>query len=93
MWCVYVIQHNITFENYIGRTADIKERLREHNNAGKKFTTRKSGNWLLVYCEYYRSEIDAIERENKLKHHGSAKHELFKRIKNSLNTKTGAGCN
>lgn len=76
---------------YIGYTNNIKRRIKEHNQSGKKFTSRKDGEWILIYCEIYRMQADAVAREQKLKHHGSGKHELYKRVQNSLLPKTGAG--
>ena len=91
MWTVYLIQHDITKQIYIGRTDNFKRRLREHNRNKEKATHRKSGKWLLVYAEVYRSKEDAVKRESRLKHHGSGKHELKKRLKHSLfGTKSGA---
>lgn len=92
MWIVYCIQHTATKQLYFGVTYDLKQRIQRHNAKGKKFTTRKEGEWVLVYAEAYRAREDAIEREKRLKRHGSSKHELVKRIQKSLlNTKTGAG--
>lgn len=84
MFYVYLIQNDVSREIYIGFTADIKRRLDQHNESGKKFTTRKQGSWKLVYSEMYRSETDARLRERKLKRHGSGKHELIKRLQHSL---------
>ncbi len=84
MYYVYLLQNDVSREIYIGFTCNIKQRLTEHNNGGKKFTTRKDGIWKLAYTEIYRSEKDARLRESKLKHHGSGKHELLKRLENSL---------
>ena len=80
---VYLIQNTETKEIYIGTTNDLATRLREHNNKGKKFTTRKNGEWKLIYAEVYRSKKDALAREKRLKYHGSAKVELLKRLQNS----------
>ena len=92
MWIVYLIQHSASKQLYIGITINLKRRLSEHNSDGKKFTTRLNGQWVIVYAEAYRSKQDALNREKKLKHHGSSKHELIKRLENSLlDTKTGAG--
>ena len=92
MWIIYVIQNNHTRETYIGYTQNLKQRLETHNKQGKKFTTRKSGMWILIYAEAYRSKQDAVLREKRLKNHGSGKVELFKRLKHSmLETKTGEG--
>lgn len=84
MFYVYLLQNNVSKEIYIGSTNDIKRRLIEHNRGGKKFTTRKEGIWKLIYTEIYKSTVDAKLRESKLKNHGSGKHELLKRLKNSL---------
>jgi predicted GIY-YIG superfamily endonuclease len=84
MYYVYLIQHDLSGELYIGFTTDPKERLKAHNGNGKKSTTRKSGRWQYVYLELFRSEQDARDREKKLKGHAKGKHELFKRLKNSL---------
>ena len=86
MFYVYLLQNDATKETYIGYTNDIKRRLAEHNEGGKKFTTRKEGVWKLLYAEIYKASADARLRESKLKHHGSGKHELLKRLKNSLGT-------
>ena len=39
---------------------------------------------LCIYAEAYRSEHDARVRESKLKHHGSAKHGLMRRIEHCI---------
>ncbi len=94
MWVVYVIQNIFSLEPYIGVTENLAQRLKTHNAKGKKFTTRKDGEWILVYAEAYRSKEDALAREKRLKNHGSGKIELFKRLEKSLlNTKSGEGCN
>lgn len=45
----------------------------------KGATNRKEGEWILIYTEAYRSKSDSVARELRLKHHGRAKQELFKR--------------
>ncbi len=94
MWTIYVIQNNFTLEKYIGITESMSKRMAAHNAGGRKFTTRKQGEWILIYAETYRSKPDALLREKRLKRHASGKVELFKRLKSSLlDTKTGEGCN
>ena len=83
MHIVYILEHSDTQQFYIGYTTDLKRRIRDHNARGKKFTTRKNGQWILVYAEAYRGEHDARERERKLKIYGSAMYSLLKRLKNS----------
>ena len=61
---------------YIGSTIDLRKRLLQHKNAGKKF--------VLVYYEAYLSEQDARRREKMLKKFGSSYGHLKKRINNSL---------
>ena len=84
MWIVYLLQNSATSELYFGVTQNLKERIRQHNLGGRKYTTRKNGQWVLIYAEVYRSKDDALEREQKLKHHGSGKHELLKRVHKSM---------
>ncbi|HOV14720.1 MAG TPA: GIY-YIG nuclease family protein [Spirochaetota bacterium] len=84
MYYVYVIKHSETNDLYIGYSIDIEKRLQEHNNKESKFTSKKSGYWELVYFEAYKNMNDAITREKRLKHHGRAKQELYKRIEKSL---------
>ncbi|MBI2062726.1 MAG: GIY-YIG nuclease family protein [Candidatus Yanofskybacteria bacterium] len=85
MWIVYIIQNNLTEKIYIGCTNDLKKRVEKHNSqTNKGYTRRLIGQWILIYAEAYRSKEDAFRRESKLKDHGSSKHELKKRISNSL---------
>ena len=83
MFIVYVLQHTISKKFYFGFTTNLKQRLEQHNQGKNTSTKRLDGEWKLVYAEAYRSKSDAIRRESKLKHHGSSKHELLKRIKDS----------
>jgi len=83
-WYVYLLQHNITKQIYIGLTRNLQKRLLSHNQGKTKATYRKNGKWVLIYTEVYRDKRDAERREKRLKHHGSAKRELFKRIKGSF---------
>ncbi len=84
MQIVYLIQHSETKEIYVGTTTNLNTRLKEHNNNGRKSTTRKNGSWQLIYAEAYRAKDDALRRERRLKDHGKALQELKKRINESL---------
>ena len=86
MYFVYVLQHSVLKDMYIGRTDNLKRRLHEHNKGLQTATHRITGEWIIVYTEIYRNKKDAEQRELRLKDHGRAKQELFKRIKNSLLT-------
>ena len=81
---IYVLQHVPSGDLYIGKTNNISRRLKEHNSGGNISTKRINGLWKLVYAEVYRSEKDADIRELRLKKHGRAKQELYKRISFSL---------
>ena len=91
MWIVYLIQHTILKQIYIGLTDDLKRRIKEHNAKGIKFTTRNQGEWILIYAEAYRSKQDAQDRERKLKQYGQSKQRLLKRISQSLEIEISAG--
>ena len=84
MYYVYLLQHSITKEKYIGCTSNIENRIIEHNNKKNKSTKRDEGQWILKYYEAYVSQEDAYSREKKLKQHGRAKQELYKRCNDSL---------
>ena len=84
MYIVYLIQHSLSGESYIGFTKNLENRIKSHNANNNIATKKEDGEWVLVYAEAYRSEHDARVRERKLKHHGSAKHGLMKRIKESF---------
>jgi len=92
MHYVYFIQNDVNGKVYIGHTQDLVSRLKQHNGGGRKYTTLKNGSWQYIYVELYRSKIDALERERKLKYHAKGKQELFKRLKHSmLKPKIGEG--
>jgi len=84
MHVVYFIQHSVTNTLYVGETNNLTRRLREHNQNQNHSTRRKEGKWILIYAEAYRNEVDASDRELKLKKRGSAKQKLRKRIERSL---------
>ena len=84
MFIVYLIQHNLSKEIYIGKTNNLQRRLKEHNSGQQTATHRKDGEWILVYAEAYRNKADADRRELRLKNHGRAKQELLKRSQSSL---------
>lgn len=67
---------------YIGYSNNIKQRLKDHNQ-GKVKSTKNYRPLILIYCEAYKSKIDARKREYQLKKH-YYKDELKKRLKNSL---------
>jgi putative endonuclease len=84
MFFVYLLQNTESKDLYIGYTNNIKRRLKEHNNKENFHTGKYKGYWKIIYCEIYRSQEDAVTREQKLKSHGSGKHELYKRLSKSF---------
>ena len=75
MYFVYVLKNERTNEIYYGYTDNLERRIKQHS---------KSENFKLVYYEAYSSELDARERERKLKNYGQSRTHLKSRIKRSL---------
>ena len=68
IYYVYVIYNHPNDKIYIGQTIDLIARLKQHNDSSfKKFTSRYSGEWILVYKESLESRSKAIIREKQLK--------------------------
>ncbi len=83
MFYVYVLQDvKKRDEFYIGYTPDLRKRLQRHNAGEQAYT--KGGSWRVVYYEAYLTEKTARQREYKLKHSGSSRALLMKRISQSL---------
>ena len=78
MFYVYVLKSPVHGQIYIGYTADLRQRFREHQEQSHK-------GWILIYYEAYREEQDARDRERMLKHYGSSLGKLKARIEASLN--------
>ena len=65
-YCVYVLISLRDREQYIGFTTNIEKRLIDHNNGNTKSTAPRRP-LELVYCEFYTSKNDAMQRENYFK--------------------------
>ena len=78
MFYVYVLRSPTGDFLYIGFTADLRRRFKEHQGQPKH------RGWRLAYYEAYADERDARERERKLKSCGSALGKLKARAKHSL---------
>ena len=74
MYYVYLIRNNKDKTIYIGYTDNLERRIKEH----------KSKNPEIIYFEAYKDEIDARERERKLKQRGQSIRFLKERIKRSI---------
>jgi len=83
MFCVYILKSLVDDGLYIGKTSDLKRRIKEHNE-GFSQSTKLRKPFVLVYCEVYKSSKDASVREIKLKNFKNSYKELKKRIENSL---------
>jgi len=75
MYWIYVLKNGSNGELYYGSTNDLERRLKEHDTEKK---------WKFIGCEGYLSELDARERERKLKHYGQARTHLKNRLRRSL---------
>lgn len=83
MHYVYVLKSEKSNQIYVGSTNDLERRLIEHNT-GNNYATKRDAPYKLVYYEAYLDKTSALNREYKLKHHGSVIGHLKKRLKNSL---------
>ena len=66
MFYIYILQSRENKKLYRGLTADLKKRLREHNE-GKARSTKNYLPWDLIYYEAFVSKKDARREELFLK--------------------------
>jgi len=66
MFFVYVLQSEATKQYYTGFTADLEQRIGQHNSGVTK-STKNRGQWKLVYTEKHDSRAEAMKREKFLK--------------------------
>ena len=83
MYYVYVIQSIKTKDLYFGFSTDLQARLKAHNRK-ENASTSFGAPWEIVYCEGFKSEKDARNREKMLKHYGNSRTHVKNRILNSL---------
>jgi len=80
-YVVYIIITSVKNKtiSYVGYTNNIEKRLKLHNSSkGAKFTKGKK--WKLIYLEKYKTKIEAMKREYKLKKNSNFR----KKIKNKF---------
>ena len=82
MYYVYVLLSEDDKLFYTGATADLKARLKQHNE-GKVLSTKKRRPLKLIYYEACPSKEDAFRREKYLKT-GMGKRYLRNRLKDTL---------
>jgi putative endonuclease len=63
---VYILLSEKSNKTYVGSTADLERRIKEHNNENHAFTKRHIP-WKLFYKEKYHTLIEARKREKYLK--------------------------
>lgn len=63
---VYAIKSEIDGRIYVGFSADVEKRLKEHN-AGKTKSTKGYKPWLLIYTEQVTGRIAARNKEKYYK--------------------------
>ena len=69
MWYVYILRSvSVPEQNYIGATADLKQRLADHN-ARKSAHTSKFVPWELIWYSAFPEKYRALEFEKYLKSH------------------------
>ncbi|MFZ2970785.1 MAG: GIY-YIG nuclease family protein [Minisyncoccia bacterium] len=83
MHYVYILKSLKDNNLYIGFTADLRKRFKEHNS-GKTRSTKSRVPFKLIYYEAYIDKKDARKRELELKNNGQQREFLMKRIDNSL---------
>jgi len=88
MYKTYILQSLKTNRFYIGHTADIEKRLKQHNS-GKTRSTKCGIPWKLVYFEIFQSKQLAFCRELQIKSYKSG--EAFKKLLQGRQTATASG--
>ena len=69
MWYVYILRSaSVQEQSYIGATANLKQRLADHN-AGKSTHTSKFVPWELIWYSAFPNKYRALEFEKYLKSH------------------------
>src|SRR2546425_988807 len=71
---VYVLRNRTSGYHYTGHTADLTQRLGQHNHGFSK-STKNRGRWELIYQEEHDSRAEAMRREKFLKS-GKGREEL-----------------
>jgi len=88
MFFVYVLHSETINRHYVGFTADLTQRVGQHNSGITK-STKGRGTWVLVHQEQFATRAEAMQRERWLKT-GKGREEL-KRILASYLNRSEAG--
>jgi len=87
MYYVYILEDQTDKSWYIGYSANLKRRIKEHLSGDGCQTTSRKQDWRLIYYEAYLNKYDAVGREKFLKS-GSGRKYLNKQMKNYLTIST-----
>ena len=82
MFYVYVLRSESDKGFYIGYSANLRARLRQHKD-GASLATSYRGPWTLIYYEAYVDQADALGRERYLKS-GAGRRFLDKQLRHYL---------
>lgn len=80
---VYLLQSEMDQSWYIGYTANLEQRLLQHNN-GESYYTKRKMPWKLIYFEGGLNKMDSIAREKYLKT-GMGRRYLKNRLRHQCN--------
>ncbi|MFA6131674.1 MAG: GIY-YIG nuclease family protein [Patescibacteria group bacterium] len=75
MYFVYVLQSEKDERLYIGSSADLDKRLKQHNS-GKTKSTKPYRPYKLIYTEEFQSKTEALQREKQIKNSGFIRKQL-----------------
>jgi putative endonuclease len=69
MYTIYALYNSRGKRIYIGQTKDLENRIELHKKAIFKtsYTSRFSGDWVVIYTEQARDRKEALCREKQLK--------------------------
>ena len=62
----YILQSEKDDSYYLGQTANLKDRLKRHNQGRSRYTKNR-GPWKLVYQEEFTSRSESVRREQECK--------------------------
>ena len=83
MFYLYLLKSKKDNSLYLGFAPNLKVRLLKHNQVLVQ-STKNLRPWELIYYEAYKSKMDALIREKRLKQFKKGYASLKGRIKNSL---------
>jgi len=70
MWFVYILKSEKLGRHYIGCTANLEKRLKDHNS-GRTKSTKNYAPYGLIYKEEFITRSEAYKREKQIKRYKS----------------------